>query len=267
MTTANVDPEIADIAGPQLVVPVMNARYALNAANARWGSLYDALYGTDALGDAPKGGGYDRERGARVIAWAKNFLDESAPLSAGKWADVTGLEVANGALAISTGNGRTSLADRKQFAGHAEHKPGTVAILLRKNGLHVEIRIDAHSIIGKDDPAGIADVWLESALTAIMDCEDSIAAVDAQDKIAVYSNWLGLMKGDLTEEVEKGGKTFVRRLNPDLAYHGADGRKLTLKGRALMLIRNVGHLMTNPAIICADGHEIPEGIMDAMVTR
>ncbi len=266
VTTSNVDPEIAETAGPQLVVPVMNARYALNAANARWGSLYDALYGTDALGDLPSGGGYDPARGARVIAWARNFLDESAPLNGAKWADVTGLAVKDGRLEIRTAHGHAELADPSQFAGHAIHKPETLSVLLVKNGLHTEIRVDRSSGIGKDDPAGISDVILESALTAIMDCEDSIAAVDAEDKVLVYSNWLGLMKGDLTEEVAKGGKTFTRRLNPDPEFTGADGKTLRLKGRSLMLVRNVGHLMTNPAILCADGSEIPEGIMDAMVT-
>jgi len=266
ISTTGIDPEIAEMAGPQLVVPVMNARYALNAANARWGSLYDALYGTDALGDAPPAGGYDPARGARVIGWAKEFLDASVPLSSGMWADMTNVAIEDGALALTTAEGRVALADPSQFVGHARPNSETLAVLLRNNGLHIEIRIDPRSVIGRDDPAGIFDLRLESALTTIMDCEDSIAAVDARDKVLAYSNWLGLMKGDLSEEVEKGGATFTRRLNPDLQYQGADGRMVTLKGRSLMLIRNVGHLMTNPAIICADGQEIPEGIMDAMVT-
>ncbi len=265
VSTTNVDPEIATIAGPQLVVPIMNARFALNAANARWGSLYDALYGTDALGELPQGGGYDAERGAKVIGWAKDFLDASIPLSGAKWAQVTALSVRDGALFCATAEGETGLVDPSQFVGSVPNAAG-LQVLLRKNGMHVEIRVDASSAIGSSDPANISDVWLESALTAIMDCEDSVAAVDAQDKILVYRNWLGLMKGDLQEQVSKGGKSFVRKLNPDVSFTGPDGKSGMLKGRSLMLIRNVGHLMTNPAIIMADGGEIPEGIMDAMVT-
>ncbi len=269
VTTDNVDPEIATIAGPQLVVPVMNARYALNAANARWGSLYDALYGTDAISEADgaeKGKDYNPARGEKVIAWARNFLDDSVPLSAGSWSDVTGLSIKDGALSISTKVGSTTLSDAAQFAGYKGHAAAPSHILLVKNKLHIDIIIDATTPIGKTDSAHISDVVIESAITAIMDCEDSVAAVDAEDKVVVYSNWLGLMKGDLTEEVSKAGKTFTRRLNPDLEFTGADGRPLVLKGRALMLVRNVGHLMTNPAILDRDGNEVPEGIMDAMIT-
>jgi malate synthase len=264
--TANVDPEIASIAGPQLVVPVMNARYALNAANARWGSLYDALYGTDALGDLPGGGGYDPVRGQRVIGWAKAFLDTALPLAGSAWSDVTVISTDGSGLAFAAGGRRTALADPTQFRGHSSGMDGKESLLFANNGLLIEIVMDRSSAIGRTDPAGISDIRLESALTAIMDCEDSIAAVDAEDKVLVYRNWLGLMKGDLTEEVRKGDRTFTRRLNPDLAFEGPDGRGFKVRSRSLMLVRNVGHLMTNPAIICADGHEIPEGIMDAMVT-
>ncbi|MCV6595266.1 MAG: malate synthase G [Silicimonas sp.] len=255
--TANIDPEIASLPGPQLVVPITNARYALNAANARWGSLYDALYGTDALGDLPGGGGYDAARGARVIAWAKHHLDKAVPLASGSWADVTEISVADGVFT-------PALADPAQFAGSAER--GSVQhYLLKKNGLGLELVVDPSHVIGKDDPAGLADVRLESAVSAIMDCEDSVACVDAEDKVLAYGNWLGLMKGDLTEEVSKGGKTFMRALEDDATYTGKGG-EFTVKARALMLIRNVGHLMTNPAVLLEDGSEIPEGLMDAMVT-
>ncbi len=262
--TANVDPEIAAIPGPQLVVPVMNARYALNAANARWGSLYDALYGTDALGDQPQGGGYDPERGARVIAWARDFLDASAPLAGGSWADITRLGVTDGMLVVDGAVGETGLADPSQLAGWTED--GALRVLLRRNGLLAEIVVDPSTQVGGQDRAGISDVRLESALTAIMDCEDSVAAVDAEDKVLTYANWLGLMKGDLTEAVAKGGRTFTRRLSPDAEYRAPGGGRLTVRGRALMLVRNVGHLMTNPAILLKDGSEVPEGLMDAMVT-
>ncbi len=269
ISTANVDPEISEIAGPQLVVPVMNARYALNAANARWGSLYDALYGTDAIPEtdgAEKGKGYNPKRGEKVIAWVRDFLDSTVPLNGASWKDVTGLAVKDGALAIAIRGGAAKLADGSHFAGYLGDAAAPTNILLKQNGIHIEIVIDASTAIGKTDPAGISDVRLESAITTIMDCEDSIAAVDAEDKAEVYRNWLGLMKGDLTEEVAKGGKTFTRRLNPDVAYTAPDGGTFDLHCRSLMLVRNVGHLMTNPAILDRDGNEVPEGIMDAAIT-
>ncbi|MER9753426.1 malate synthase G [Mesorhizobium sp. M0166] len=269
VTTENVDPEIALVAGPQLVVPVMNARYALNAANARWGSLYDALYGTDAIPEtdsAERGNKFNPARGAKVVTWVKSFFDEAVPLTTGKWAGVNGLSVANGMLRLGEGAGATTLADLKQFAGYRGDAANPEAVLLTKNGLHIEIVVDHNNQIGRTDPAGIADVVLESALTTIQDCEDSVAAVDAQDKVLVYRNWLGLMKGDLAEEITKAGKSFVRRLNPDRTYTAPDGGTLTLPGRSLMLVRNVGHLMTNPAISDRDGNEVPEGIMDAALT-
>ena len=247
LDTGPTDPEIAHVPGPQLVVPIMNARFALNAANARWGSLYDALYGTDALGDLPAGKGYDPERGARVIAWAKDFLDGAVPVEGG-WTSVTDM---------------AALSAHPQYVGASEDG---AEYLFKNNGLHIIVKVDATSPIGASDPAGIADVILESAMSTIMDCEDSVAAVDAEDKVLAYSNWLGLMKGDLTEEVSKGGKSFTRALNPDRSFVTASGETLTLKGRSLMLVRNVGHLMTNPAILDRDGLEIGEGLMDAMVT-
>ncbi|MEP1963780.1 malate synthase G [Tateyamaria sp.] len=261
--TANVDPEIALVPGAQLVVPITNARFALNAANARWGSLYDALYGTDALGDLPSGKGYDAGRGARVIAWAKAFLDDSTPLAGAKWADVTGLSQDADGLALSTANGVARLATPAQFAGI---KDGGTEILLKNNGLHIIVQVDKTSVIGEGDPAGIADVLLESALSTIMDCEDSVAAVDAPDKVLAYTNWLGLMKGDLSETFEKGGKTVTRRMHDDKYFEASNGTKVSVKGRSLMLVRNVGHLMTNPAILDRDGLEIGEGLMDAMIT-
>ncbi len=256
--TENTDPEFASIAGPQLVVPVMNARYALNAANARWGSLYDALYGTDAMGDLPQGKGYDRARGARVIAWGRAFLDRAVPLAGGSWAEISGLRVENGALV-------PALRDGAGFAGWQGDTDAPTAILLKNNGLHIVIDVDSTTQVGKDDKAGISDICLESAVSAIMDCEDSVAAVDGEDKTLAYSNWLGLMTGTLSEEVEKGGKTIVRRLNPDLVFQSTSG-DVTVKGRAMMLVRNVGHLMTTPAVLDRNGDEVPEGLLDAMVT-
>ncbi|WP_425084985.1 malate synthase G [Ruegeria profundi] len=257
--TANVDPEIAATPGPQLVVPITNARFALNAANARWGSLYDALYGTDAMGDLPAGGGYDAARGARVIAWAKAFLDDAVPLISGSWADVTKLSVEAGALV-------PALADASSFVGHGGAAEKPEFVLLKNNGLHIQIMIDPISAIGAADPANISDLRLESALSTIMDCEDSVACVDAADKVVAYGNWLGLMKGDLTEEVSKSGKTFTRRLAADLDFTDVNGAEARLKGRSLMLVRNVGHLMTNPAVLDAEGNEIGEGLMDALCT-
>jgi malate synthase len=259
--TTKIDPEFATKPGPQLVVPITNARYALNAANARWGSLYDALYGTDALGDLPSGKGYDAARGARVIAWAKAHLDAVAPLAGGSWADVTGLTVKGELLLVEGAMGETGLADPAQFAGSSAGH-----VLLQKNGLYIDIVIDPSTPVGAQDKAGISDILVEAAVSAIMDCEDSVAAVDAEEKVGAYRNWLGLMKGDLTEEVAKGGKTFTRALHGDRAFTAPDGTEITLQGRAMMLVRNVGHLMTNPAIIDPEGYEIGEGIMDALVT-
>ena len=264
--TANVDAEIARLAGPQLVVPIDNARYALNAANARWGSLYDALYGTDALGDLPKGVGYDAARGARVVASAKAHLDNLAPLVHGGWADVVGFAVEGGALRLSLSTDReTDLADSNAFAGYRGDHERPTAILLRHNGLHAEVIVDRSTPVGACDPAGISDVILESALSTIMDMEDSVSAVDAADKIAVYRNWLGLMKGDLVDTFEKGGRTVTRRLNPDRVWTAPDGSTLTLHGRSLMLVRNVGHHLSTDAVLLS-GSEIPETILDAAIT-
>ncbi len=256
--TQTVDPEIATIAGPQLVVPVMNARFALNAANARWGSLYDVFYGTDAIGDLPSGKGYDADRGARVIAKAKAFLDEAIPLQSGSWADVSDLSINDNALVAS-------LADQDQFKGSREDND-KLCLLFENNGLKIEVVVDASSQIGASDPAGISDVRLESALSAIMDCEDSVAAVDAEDKVIAYTNWLGLMAGDLEETFEKGGQMITRKMHEDATFIAPDGSSFDVKTRALMLVRNVGHLMTTPAVLTAEGAEIGEGILDAMVT-
>ncbi|MFY1667548.1 malate synthase G [Pseudomonas sp. Pseu.R1] len=269
-TTRNVDSEISEQAGPQLVVPAANARYALNAANARWGSLYDALYGTDAI-DSSHGAeikaGYNPLRGAKVIAFARNLLDEAAPLASGSHVDAKAYAIDSGALVITLADGSQSpLAQPEKYVGYQGDVAQPSAILLRNNGLHIELQIDPTSPIGSSDPAGIKDLLLEAALSTIIDCEDSVAAVDADDKLVIYRNWLGLMKGDLTEELVKGGKTITRRLNADRDYTAADGSSLTLHGRSLLFIRNVGHLMTNPAITYDGNKEIPEGILDGVIT-
>ena len=257
--TQNVDPEIANVPGPQLVVPITNARFALNAANARWGSLYDALYGTDAMGDLPLSKGYDAARGARVIAWGRDMLDKVFPLAQGSWSDVSELTVQNGQLV-------PALTDAAQFTGHVGVADAPSRILLKNNGLHVIVEIDASGNIGQSDKAWINDITLESALSTIMDCEDSVAAVDAEDKVLAYGNWLGLMKRDLAVEVKKGGSSFTRKLNADVEYTTPGGDAASLKGRSLMLVRNVGHLMSNPAVLDRDGLEAGEGLLDAMTT-
>lgn len=269
VTTDNVDEEIARIAGPQLVVPVMNARFALNAVNARWGSLYDALYGTDAISEddgSERGSSYNPIRGQRVIAWGRKFLDEHFPLAQGSHAGANRYTIAGNELEVACDSGTTTLAQPMQLVGYNGDPAQPTSVLLCHNGLHVEVQFDPQHPIGSTDRARIKDLYLESALTTIQDCEDSVAAVDAEDKVIVYRNWLGLMKGDLSETFNKGGQSMTRQMNPDREFIGLDGNTLTLPGRSLLFVRNVGHLMTNDAILTANGDEIPEGIMDAMFT-
>jgi len=270
ITTANVDPEIKTIAGPQLVVPVMNARFALNAANARWGSLYDALYGTDMINEedgAKREGGYNPIRGDKVIAFAKKFLDETIPLEYGSFNDVIGFEYADlNIVALLDGGDKVKLKDESKYVGYSDNGNGAYSLLFKNNNLHFEIQIDSNHPIGQTDKAGIKDIYMESAITTIQDCEDSVAAVDGEDKTSVYRNWLGLMKGDLKESFNKNGSEITRQLESDRFYKSKDGDELILSGRSLMLVRNVGHLMTNPGIKDSNGDEVPEGIIDAMFT-
>ena len=269
-TTVNVEPEVAKMAGPQLVVPIMNARFALNASNARWGSLYDALYGTKAISEedgATKGPGYNQVRGDKVIAYARGFLNDSAPLATGDHADSTNYAIVEGALQVTLKDGSTTgLKDADKLQGFVGDASAPTGILLKNNGLRFELQFDATSPIGSTDASGMKDIAMESALTTIMDCEDSVACVDGADKVVAYGNWLGLMKGDLSVEVKKGASSFTRTMNPDREYTGLNGETFSVKGRSMLFIRNVGHLMTNPAILLADGAEVPEGIMDAMMT-
>ena len=264
--TSNVDEEIAGLCGPQLVVPIMNARYALNAANARWGSLYDAFYGTDAMGDLPPKGGYSNDRGDKVISNAKAHLDKVAPLDSNNWHEISEINVVEGQLILSVNEKEVSLLNKNQFVGYIQNNNSINEVILLKNGLHIRILIDPDHVIGKNDKANISDIILEAAITTIMDCEDSVAAVDGEDKVLAYKNWLGLMKGDLTEDLEKSGKIITRRLNPDIEYINAEGKGSILKGRSLMLNRNVGHLMTNPSVLDSSGNEVGEGLIDAMCT-
>jgi malate synthase len=263
----NIDTEIASVCGPQLVVPSTNARFALNAANARWGSLYDALYGTDAIGSPPPSGGFDTARGAEVIAWAKAHLDKVLPLKKGSWTDVVTMAPSGGKLMMIAGKGTTELVDPSQFAGYNRDDRNNITdVWFRANGMHIVLFIDRKHPLGKTDTAGIADIFIESALSAIIDLEDSVACVDGPDKVGAYRNWLGLMKGDLTAEVTKGGETFTRELNPDIGCESPRGEPMLFKGRSLLLVRNVGHLMTTPAVLDKDGNEAPEGLVDAIMS-
>ena len=270
ITTTEVDPEISEIAGPQLVVPVMNARFSLNAANARWGSLYDALYGTDMIseeGGAERGGAYNPVRGDKVIEFSKSLLNETIPLSQGTYQEVTSFQVNDGNLeVILSDQSKVGLKDQSKFIGFRGESDNPSGILFKNNKLHIEIQVDREDSVGKDDAAGIKDILIESAVTTIQDLEDSIAAVDAEDKVSAYRNWLGLMKGDLKETFIKGDSELTRQLSHDREYKDAEGKEFYLSGRSLMLVRNVGHLMTNPAILDKAGEEIPEGILDAMFT-